>query len=183
MPPPSPAPASPLLTVNSFLSAVDEEEEYECVSVLNSHTQDVKHVVWHPNQEVRTGAGGGQTPPFPPQTLPQRWERAWRAETWSCSGSANLKARVKGSFTCAGSCLAPASFLCPPSAVGLGQLRRHGEAVPRRGGRLGVLRHAGGPRIDRVERGLRPQRRALGFLQRRQDGAHLAPVQAGQRGR
>uniref|UniRef100_A0A8B9FUX1 Cytosolic iron-sulfur protein assembly protein CIAO1 n=1 Tax=Amazona collaria TaxID=241587 RepID=A0A8B9FUX1_9PSIT len=41
--------------------AVDEEEEYECVSVLNSHTQDVKHVVWHPNQEV--GA------PFPVQAL------------------------------------------------------------------------------------------------------------------
>ncbi|RXM31383.1 putative cytosolic iron-sulfur protein assembly protein CIAO1 [Acipenser ruthenus] len=30
---------------------VDEEDEYECVSVVNSHTQDVKHVVWHPNQE------------------------------------------------------------------------------------------------------------------------------------
>ncbi|XP_010005740.1 PREDICTED: transmembrane protein 127, partial [Chaetura pelagica] len=33
----------------------DEEEEYECVSVLNSHTQDVKHVVWHPNQELSPG--------------------------------------------------------------------------------------------------------------------------------
>lgn len=31
---------------------VDEEDEYECVTVLNSHTQDVKHVVWHPTQEV-----------------------------------------------------------------------------------------------------------------------------------
>ena len=31
---------------------VDEEDEYECVTVVNSHTQDVKHVVWHPNQEV-----------------------------------------------------------------------------------------------------------------------------------
>lgn len=31
---------------------VDEEDEYECVTVINSHTQDVKHVVWHPNQEV-----------------------------------------------------------------------------------------------------------------------------------
>lgn len=31
---------------------VDEEDEYECVSVVNSHTQDVKHVVWHPTQEV-----------------------------------------------------------------------------------------------------------------------------------
>lgn len=36
-----------------FPPAVDEEDEYECVSVLNSHTQDVKHVVWHPSQEVR----------------------------------------------------------------------------------------------------------------------------------
>ena len=26
-----------------FSSTVDEEDEYECVSVLNSHTQDVKH--------------------------------------------------------------------------------------------------------------------------------------------
>lgn len=35
-----------------FCVAVDEEDEYECMSVLNSHTQDVKHVIWHPNQEV-----------------------------------------------------------------------------------------------------------------------------------
>lgn len=32
---------------------MDEEDEYECVSVVNSHTQDVKHVVWHPTQEVK----------------------------------------------------------------------------------------------------------------------------------
>ena len=38
-------------------------------------------------------------------------------------------------------------------------------------------------KLNGLERGLRPQRRALGFLQRRQDGARLAPVQAGQRGR
>lgn len=31
---------------------MDEEDEYECVTVVNSHTQDVKHVVWHPTQEV-----------------------------------------------------------------------------------------------------------------------------------
>lgn len=37
----------------SFPPTVDEEDEYECVSVLNSHTQDVKHVVWHPSQEVK----------------------------------------------------------------------------------------------------------------------------------
>uniref|UniRef100_A0A2K5Y4G9 Cytosolic iron-sulfur assembly component 1 n=1 Tax=Mandrillus leucophaeus TaxID=9568 RepID=A0A2K5Y4G9_MANLE len=35
-----------------FSPTVDEEDEYECVSVLNSHTQDVKHVVWHPSQEL-----------------------------------------------------------------------------------------------------------------------------------
>lgn len=36
----------------SFADTVDEEDEYECVTVVNSHTQDVKHVVWHPTQEV-----------------------------------------------------------------------------------------------------------------------------------
>ncbi|KAM7080692.1 putative cytosolic iron-sulfur protein assembly protein CIAO1 isoform 2-T2 [Ciconia maguari] len=40
---------------------VDEEEEYECVSVLNSHTQDVKHVVWHPNQELLASASYDDT--------------------------------------------------------------------------------------------------------------------------
>lgn len=44
----------PIPSWGAILPTVDEEEEYECVSVLNSHTQDVKHVVWHPNQEVRT---------------------------------------------------------------------------------------------------------------------------------
>lgn len=33
-------------------ASVDEEDDYECVTVINSHTQDVKHVAWHPNQEV-----------------------------------------------------------------------------------------------------------------------------------
>lgn len=36
----------------SLCFSVDEEDEYECVTVVNSHTQDVKHVVWHPTQEV-----------------------------------------------------------------------------------------------------------------------------------
>lgn len=31
---------------------VDEENDFECLTVVNSHTQDVKHVVWHPTQEV-----------------------------------------------------------------------------------------------------------------------------------
>ncbi|NXS12295.1 CIAO1 protein, partial [Neodrepanis coruscans] len=41
--------------------AVDEEEEYECVSVLNAHTQDVKHVVWHPSQELLASASYDDT--------------------------------------------------------------------------------------------------------------------------
>lgn len=40
---------------------VDEEDEYECVSVLNSHTQDVKHVVWHPSQELLASASYDDT--------------------------------------------------------------------------------------------------------------------------
>lgn len=115
------------------MPAVDEEEEYECVSVLNSHTQDVKHVVWHPNQEVRAAPTRGR----------------------------GLSA---GARPLSAPCSPPSA---PPTpALGLGQLRRHGEAVPRGGGRLGVLRHAGGPRVHRVELGLRPQRRAPGVLQR-----------------
>ncbi|NWJ03058.1 CIAO1 protein, partial [Crypturellus undulatus] len=43
------------------LPAVDEEEEYECVSVLSSHTQDVKHVVWHPSQELLASASYDDT--------------------------------------------------------------------------------------------------------------------------
>lgn len=35
-----------------FCPLVDEDDEYECVSVVNSHTQDVKHVTWHPTMEV-----------------------------------------------------------------------------------------------------------------------------------
>ena len=29
-----------------------EDEDFECASVLSSHTQDVKHVTWHPNKEI-----------------------------------------------------------------------------------------------------------------------------------
>ena len=29
-----------------------EDGEFECVAVLQEHTQDVKSVKWHPNQEV-----------------------------------------------------------------------------------------------------------------------------------
>lgn len=32
---------------------VQEDDEYECASVLHSHSQDVKRVVWHPDKEVR----------------------------------------------------------------------------------------------------------------------------------
>lgn len=37
---------------SAWVWVVDEEDEFECVSVLNSHTQHVKHVVWHPSQEL-----------------------------------------------------------------------------------------------------------------------------------
>jgi hypothetical protein len=35
-----------------LFSVQEDGEEYECASVLNSHTQDVKRVQWHPEQEV-----------------------------------------------------------------------------------------------------------------------------------
>ena len=41
------------------LFAVDEEnEDFECASVLNVHTQDVKRVAWHPQKEVGIFFGG-----------------------------------------------------------------------------------------------------------------------------
>uniref|UniRef100_A0A8C3SHF4 Cytosolic iron-sulfur protein assembly protein CIAO1 n=1 Tax=Chelydra serpentina TaxID=8475 RepID=A0A8C3SHF4_CHESE len=50
-----------VFTHNPFSLTVDEEDEYECVSVLNAHTQDVKHVVWHPNQELLASASYDDT--------------------------------------------------------------------------------------------------------------------------
>lgn len=43
---------SMIMIFSSLCFTVDEEDDYECVTVVNSHTQDVKHVVWHPTQEV-----------------------------------------------------------------------------------------------------------------------------------
>lgn len=31
---------------------VESDNEFECVSVLHGHSQDVKSVLWHPSQEV-----------------------------------------------------------------------------------------------------------------------------------
>jgi hypothetical protein len=30
----------------------DEEEDFECISVIQSHSQDVKAVQWHPTLDV-----------------------------------------------------------------------------------------------------------------------------------
>lgn len=31
---------------------VTDDEDYDCASVISSHTQDVKHCTWHPSKEV-----------------------------------------------------------------------------------------------------------------------------------
>lgn len=31
---------------------VESDFQFECISVCQSHTQDVKNVLWHPTQEV-----------------------------------------------------------------------------------------------------------------------------------
>ena len=36
----------------SFFFQVSDDEEYECSSVLTIHSQDVKHVLWHPQKNV-----------------------------------------------------------------------------------------------------------------------------------
>lgn len=39
--------------METVLFLVQEDDEYECASVLNSHTQDVKQIKWHPEDEVQ----------------------------------------------------------------------------------------------------------------------------------
>ena len=36
----------------SRLTAVQPEADFECISVLMEHTQDVKAIAWHPHEEV-----------------------------------------------------------------------------------------------------------------------------------
>lgn len=39
-------------TRDSALTAVQPEADFECISVLMEHTQDVKAIAWHPHEEV-----------------------------------------------------------------------------------------------------------------------------------
>ena len=38
-------------------AVLDDDAEYECLAVLSKHTQDVKHVKWHPEKEVLASCG------------------------------------------------------------------------------------------------------------------------------
>jgi hypothetical protein len=38
--------------IGSALVTEQEDCEFECVEVLTGHTQDVKHVQWHPTEDV-----------------------------------------------------------------------------------------------------------------------------------
>ena len=35
-----------------WIWSVDDDDDYECASVLSSHTQDVKSVSWHPHKDT-----------------------------------------------------------------------------------------------------------------------------------
>ncbi len=35
-----------------ILIVINDGEDFECAAVLHNHTQDVKCIRWHPNQEV-----------------------------------------------------------------------------------------------------------------------------------
>ena len=37
----------------SFNADNDEENDFACAAVLTTHTQDVKHLQWHPQKDVR----------------------------------------------------------------------------------------------------------------------------------
>lgn len=36
---------------------VDEDEEFQCCSVISRHSQDVKMVIWHPKEDVCIASG------------------------------------------------------------------------------------------------------------------------------
>ena len=40
---------------------VAQDDEYECAAVLNSHSQDVKKVVWHPHEDILASASYDNT--------------------------------------------------------------------------------------------------------------------------
>lgn len=35
-----------------WIWSIDDDDDYECASVLSSHTQDVKSVSWHPHKDT-----------------------------------------------------------------------------------------------------------------------------------
>ena len=41
-----------MCTVCCSFAVINDGEDFECVSVLHEHTQDVKCVRWHPHEEV-----------------------------------------------------------------------------------------------------------------------------------
>lgn len=43
------------------LTSVESDNEFECVSVGTSHSQDVKTVVWHPSRELVASASYDDT--------------------------------------------------------------------------------------------------------------------------
>jgi hypothetical protein len=44
----------PLLEIYAPVLPVQPDADFECMSVLMEHTQDVKAITWHPKEEVRT---------------------------------------------------------------------------------------------------------------------------------
>lgn len=49
------------INVFIFIFSVSADEEFECSSVLSTHSQDVKHVRWHPSKEILASCGYDDT--------------------------------------------------------------------------------------------------------------------------
>lgn len=50
-----------ILTSDINIFSVTADDEFECASVMSTHSQDVKHVKWHPHKEVLASCGYDDT--------------------------------------------------------------------------------------------------------------------------
>jgi len=129
-----------------LIAVTDGDAEFECAEVLTGHTQDVKHVQWHPTDDVRSRVS----------RINEREEARLNLSAIAITDSMTNATCVNGFvFDC---------VWCGAIAVAvLVQLRRFDQDVGRGRRRVVVCRDALGPHVVRVGDGLQRQRHSLRY--------------------
>jgi len=73
---------------------VDDDEDFQVSSILQTHTQDVKHIVWHPFEDLLVSCSYDDSLRFykydgEDWIVQQRIDSAHGSTIWSCDFSAN----------------------------------------------------------------------------------------------